>query len=82
MSDSTTPVNLAGMRYFEIEQIDVGEYHPLADGKGQPTQVHLNLQIANFPYPLVMRFKSRRPVDELIVALIAHANNVWGKIPK
>ena len=27
--------------------------------------------------PLVVRFKSRRPADELIVALMTHARNVW-----
>lgn len=73
------PVNLAGMKYFEIEELSVNEYHSLPDGQGKPEQLHLWVKIAGFPHPLVMRFKSRRPVDELIVALIAHANSIWGK---
>jgi hypothetical protein len=77
--DSVTPENLAGKQYYEIESISVMEYHPLPDGQGKPEQVHMVLDVAGIPYPLVVRFKTRRPVDELIVALIAHANNVWPK---
>jgi len=75
--DSTNPINTTGMKFFEIKQISVNEWHALLDGEGKPEQVHLWLDIEDIPYPFVMRFKSRRPVDELIVALIAHANNVW-----
>jgi hypothetical protein len=77
--DSVTPVNTEGMHFFEIESIDVAEWHELPDGQGKPSQVHLTLTLVGFPYPLVMRFKSRRPVDELIVALNTHANGVWPK---
>ncbi len=77
--DDITPINTEGMKFYEITNISVNEWHPLPDGKGKPEQVHLMIEVAGNPYPIVMRFKSRRPVDELIVALIAHANGVWGK---
>lgn len=77
--DSVTPINTAGMQFLEIEGIDVGEWHELPDGQGKPSQVHLRLDVIGFPAPLIIRFKSRRPVDQLIMALITHANGVWGK---
>jgi hypothetical protein len=77
--DSITPINTAGMKYFEISGISVNEWHSLPDGKGNPEQIHMMVEVADFPHPLVIRFKSRRPVDELIMALITHANNVWPK---
>jgi hypothetical protein len=77
--DSITSINTDGMKFFEIKSISVNEWHSLPDGQGKPEQVHLWLDIEDIPYPFVMRFKSRRPVDELIVALITHANGVWPK---
>jgi|GEM_PF-4106994 len=77
--DSVTPINTDGMEVYEIKSISVNEWHPLPDGKGKPEQVHLMLEVEEIPYPFVIRFKSRRPVDELIVALITHANGVWPK---
>jgi hypothetical protein len=71
------PMNTAGMAYFEIKEISVNEWHPLPDGQGKPEQVHLMIEVDGFPHPLVIRYKSRRPVDELIVALITHAEHVW-----
>ena len=77
--DNTSPINVAGMKFFEIKEISVNEWHPLPNGEGSPEQVHLRLEVMDIPYPFVLRFKSRRPMDELIVALITHANNVWPK---
>jgi len=75
--DDVTPINIAGMQFYEIKGISVNEWHSLPNGEGKPEQVHMMLEVDGFPYPLVIRFKSRRPVDELIVALITHANRVW-----
>lgn len=75
--DSITPVNVAGVQFFEVKELSVNEWHPLADGKGQPEQVHLWLEVEGIEHPFVMRFKNRRPIDHLIMALITHANNVW-----
>ena len=72
-----TPFNIAGIRFLEIESISVNEWHPLPDGQGRPEQVHLWITLRGVTEPLVVRFKSRRPADELIVALMTHARNVW-----
>ena len=77
--DDITPKNLAGDKYFEVKSIEVTEWHSLPNGEGKPEQEHLIIELENCPYPLVMRFKSRKPVDSLIVALITHANSIWGK---
>ena len=63
---------MAGIEFFEIEKIEVAEFHELPDGQGPPSQVHLTLTLAGFPHPLIMRFKSRPTLDELIVNLIRH----------
>ena len=77
--DDQTPVNTAGMEFYEINIISVNEWHPLPNGEGNPTQVHVWIELEKFPHPLVLRFKSRRPVDSFIVALMTHANAVWPK---
>lgn len=69
--------NLAGTEYFAIKEIEVFEYLPLPDGEGDPTEVHMMITIEDFPYPIVMRFHSRRACDELIVALMTHSKAVW-----
>lgn len=75
--DDVTPVNTVGIRFMEVIGIDIAEWHPLPNGEGRPTQVHMRFDVADFPYPMIMRFMSRRPVDQLIVALMTHANAVW-----
>ena len=78
--DNQKPVNLAGMQFYEVLNISVNEWHPLPNGEGDATQVHVWVELDEFPHPLVIRFKSRRPVDSFIVALMTHANRVWPKI--
>lgn len=75
-----TPENVGGLPYYEIDSIEVAEWHPLPNGEGQPTQVHMILTMKDSPIPLIVRFKSRRPVDSLIMALMTHANGVWNQI--
>ena len=77
--DSQNPVNYAGMKFAEIQNISVNEWHPLPNGEGSPTQLHVWVELEDFPYPMIIRFKSRRPVDSFIVALMTHANAVWPK---
>ena len=67
----------AGMEFYPIESIEVAEFHESNDGSGDPTQVHLILDIEGAPAPFIMRFKSRPAVDELIVALMTHSKAVW-----
>ena len=77
--DNQKPFNTAGMAFYDVQNISVNEWHPLPDGQGDPTQVHVWFELDEFPHPLVIRFKSRRPVDSFIVALMTHANAVWPK---
>lgn len=79
MSEMGEPVNTSGMKFYDIKGLSVKEWHPLSDGKGEPTQVHLVLEVEGIPYPIILRLKSRRLVDELMTALLSHAINVWGK---
>lgn len=72
------PMNLEGVAFYDVRGISVNEWHALPDGEGDPEQVHLWLEVEGFPGPFVVRFKTARPVDELIVALIAHRRGVWG----
>ncbi len=69
--------NLAGVEFFEIAEIEVGEFHPLPDGQGDPTQVHMRCRLVGIPHPFIIRLKSARAVDELIVGLMTHRNRVW-----
>lgn len=74
---SRTPRNLAGTVFHEIDGIEIAEYHPLPDGMGHPTQVHMSLNVAGMDHPLVVRFKSRTTITEIIEALILHRDGVW-----
>ena len=74
----TQPINLEGVQFFDIDSISVNEWHRLPDGAGEPEQVHLWVEVKDFGYPFVVRFKSPEAVDELIVALMTHRKGVWG----
>lgn len=71
------PINTAGMLFYEIESIVVNEWHELPDGRGDPSEVHIVVKVKGAKYPLIMRFKKPRPIDDLIVALITHRRRVW-----
>jgi hypothetical protein len=71
------PQNLTGMKYFEITKIKVANYHPLPNGQGPPTQVHLHLTVKGIPHPLVLRFKGTDTLDKLIGMLQRHRYDVW-----
>ncbi len=70
--------NVEGVAFFDVKAISVNEWHPLADGQGEPEQVHLWVEVDGAPGPLVVRFKSGRPIDELVTALITHRRAVFG----
>lgn len=77
--EDQSPVNLAGSQFFEVSRIGVFEWHELEDGKGEPSQVHLELKIKGAEdTTFVVRFKSPHAVDQLIVALMTHRKAVWG----
>jgi hypothetical protein len=77
--DSSTPINLSGVKFFDVEEISVNEYHPLPNGQGEPSQVHMMMKVSRMDHPLIVRFKSTQSIDQLIVALITHRNHVWPK---
>ncbi len=73
------PVNLEGTDFFEILEWGVGNFHELPDGQGEPSQVHMWIELeGGEETPLVLRFKSARAVDHLIGALRRHRIEVWG----
>jgi hypothetical protein len=74
----TTKKPRAAMALIEIEAIQVQEWHPLPNGQGKPTQVHLCVTTKQMKLPLVMRFKGRDTLDQIIDALSTHADNVFG----
>lgn len=71
------PVNLRDMKLFEVEEIDVVEWHPEPDGRGKPEQVHILYKAVGRDMRLIVRLKSRRILDELAAALIEHGDAVW-----
>lgn len=77
LSDSKKQ-NLTGVEFFEINEVSIVEYHPLANGQGEPTEAHMNIDIKGFSHPVIMRMKSGKVMDELIVAMITHRRRVFG----
>lgn len=77
MSEKASSRNTAGMRFFEIAEIEVAEWHPLPDGEGPPTQVHMAIRLEGNHVPLVARFKGPDTLGALIAALREHRDNVW-----
>lgn len=71
--------NLSELEIREIEEIQINEFHPLPEGQGDPTQVHLAMKLKDAPANLllILRLKSRRACVELIEALTTHTNNVF-----
>lgn len=77
--DSQQPINLADMKFIEVESISVNEWHRLPNGQGKPEQVHLWIKLSDAPATMVLRFRSPKAVDNLIVALMTHRKSVWPK---
>ena len=70
-------VNVAGLAFYDVEEISVNEYHSLPNGEGEPEQVHMMLKLERVEHPIVIRFKSPATLDQVIVALMAHRRRVW-----
>ena len=73
------PRNTEGLPFLgvDIDSINVDQWHPMPDGKGRPTQVHLSFEIDGVDVPIVMRFKGPKTLDALIGALAVHRYDVW-----
>lgn len=75
---STKPVNVADLgEVFVVDEVRVIEWHPVKDGKGLPTQVHVLLGIPSAELHIALRLKSRRAALEVIAALQKHTDAVW-----
>jgi hypothetical protein len=63
---------------MEVESVNVASWTPGPEGTSiPPTQVHLIVTIRGARNPLLMRYKSRRALQDLIDALIEHRNYTW-----
>jgi len=60
-----------------IESYSIGAWCPTPDGSGPPEAVAIQLNIPGLGFPLFMRLKSRRAVDEMIEVLAKHRDDVW-----
>lgn len=68
---------------LEIEEIGVYAWTPQRDGKGKCTQVHLHIKLrTDDAVTMVTRFKSPRAINEFILALQKHRNDVWPEAPR
>ncbi len=81
--DFDKPRNTTGMEFFDVEGYTVATWGPNPDGKPPQNQVHFLLNISNairrnIP-PLVMRFRSRRAITELVDLLIRYRDEVWNE---
>ena len=74
------PFNTAGMEFVEVDvnRLGVMEWHPLPNGEGDPTQVHVVTRVKGSDIPFILRFKSPRTLDKFTAALAVHRRNVWG----
>ena len=71
--------NVQDLEIYELEELQVNEFHPENDGKGEPTEVHMCLKPVGAPpnMLLVLRLKSKRAINEVVDALVKHRDNVW-----
>lgn len=70
--------NLENLKLLELENMEVCEWHPSKNGRGDPVQVHVLFTIVGSPVQLVLRLKSSNACDDLIAALQKHRVGVWG----
>ena len=73
------PRSTEGMSYYAIrlDSIEVTEWHPLPDGQGPPTELHVLLTVEGADLPLMMRFKGPATLDRFISALASHRFSIW-----
>ena len=71
--------NLAGAKFCDIEQISIQEWHPLPNGEGKPTQVHMIIWVKGIKVPFIMRFKGPKTLGVVVATLQDYSANVWPK---
>ena len=70
--------NMTEYEIIELDGMAIREFHPMPDGQGLPTQVHLTFHPRGFEEMImVVRLKSKRATQELIDALETHRDSVW-----
>ena len=76
---SDEPNNTVAMGFLKgkVHEIEIAEWHPLLDGQGKPTQLHVTLRIDGVDLPIVTRFKEPGTRDNCIEALASHLYSVW-----
>lgn len=62
-----------------IEQYSVNSWTPEPNGQGKCTQVHMLVELKDFPHPFAIRFKSADAINTLIGALERHRDHVFGE---
>src|SRR3954449_9690381 len=77
LQTSHVPMNLQGVLHADIEELIVGSWCPLPEGQGLATQVHMMIKSNIMSVPMVMRFKSRDAINQVIEALSLHRDDVW-----
>ena len=80
VSALNVPRNLDGTDFLEVrlDSIGVFEWHPLPEGRGKPTQVHMVMNLEGTDdISLIIRFKGPGTLDAVIAALATHRFNVW-----
>jgi hypothetical protein len=70
---------LAPSRAVDVKEIEVIEWIPNAEGKGDPTEVWLIQRIEGRDEPIVLRFKGPDTLDAIIAALTKHRIGVFGE---
>jgi hypothetical protein len=82
MSEEFTkgPRNLKGERILPVEEIGIYEWSPGTVEENLPaTQVHIMIQLPDFPVQIAVRLKTRERVEWLCATLMKHADGVWPK---
>lgn len=59
-------------------QLAIAEWSPAQDYDGNPTQVHIILELPEV-CTFITRFKSRKGLDNFIADLTAARDRVWGQ---
>ena len=78
MAEERGPRDVAGMVYYQIDEIEVAEWSPHSLGEGgSASQVVMLVHVKGLDAPLLVRYKSPRTITELIDALTHHRDNVW-----
>ena len=69
------------MRYYPIalDSIEPPQWSPLADGEGDPTELHVLLAVEGLNVPIMMRFTGPALLDAFISALAVRRFAIWPK---